>query len=249
MAYRQCRSLLLGLVLVLGIGAPGIAAQEATPALDPGAFSPTITNPLFPLASIREEVLEGEDEATGNGEPVAIRIEVVVLKETKVIAGIEATVVEVTEYADDEVTERTLDYYAQHSDGTVYYLGEDVDNYRDGKLVGHEGEWLAGEGENQAGIYMPASVEVGTVFEQERAPGVAEDQSTVIAIDETVDTPAGTFTGCILVEDLDPLSGDTGQKSYCPGVGIASEESPGYFVALVHVDPAPEATPATPSGG
>lgn len=247
MRSRVLSTLLIDLVLLFGIGSPGVVAQEATPVLDPALFSTVITNPLFPLASIREEVLEGEDR--DGDRAVTVRIEVVVLPETTTVAGIEVAVVEVKEYADGEITERTLDYYAQHVDGTVYYLGEDVDNYEDGEVVGHEGAWLAGEGENQAGVYMPAQVEVGQTFEQELAPGVAEDMSTVIAVDETVETPAGTFTGCIIVEDLDPLSGDTGEKAYCPGVGIARETSTGYVVELVSVDPMPEATPATPSGG
>jgi len=29
-------------------------------------------------------------------------------------------------------------------DKNVYYFGEDVDVYRDGKVVGHEGAWLSG---------------------------------------------------------------------------------------------------------
>jgi hypothetical protein len=246
MIPRFLLSLVACSVLLLGLGAPGLLAQEATPAFDPADFSPVVTNPLFPLAAIRQEVFEGEEQDPGNDEPVVIRVEMTVLPETKTIAGIEATVVEVMEYADGELTERTLDYYAQHRDGTVYYLGEDVDVYDDGEIVGHEGAWLAGESKNQPGVYMPANLEVGQVFEQERAPGVAEDQSTVTAVGESLETRAGTYEDCIVAEDLDPLSGEEGQKIYCPGVGIAREESPGYAIALVSVEPSTE---ATPSGG
>jgi hypothetical protein len=244
MAPRFLLSLLAGSVLVLGLGAPSLLAQEATPVLDPDAFSPVVTNPLFPLASIRQEVLEGEELDPESDELLAVRIEMVVLPETKTITGIEATVVEVREYENGELAERTLDYYAQHEDGTVYYLGEDVDMYEDGELVGHEGAWLAGDGKNQAGIYMPAHLEVGQTFEQERAPGVAEDRSTVTAVGETVETRAGTYRNCIVAEDFDPLSGGKGKKFYCPGVGIAREESQGYSVALVRVETSTEATPS-----
>src|SRR5439155_13781734 len=46
-----------------------------------------------------------------------------------------------------------------------------------GRISGHEGQWLVGEHGNRAGVFMPAAPRVGDVFEQERAPGVAEDRS------------------------------------------------------------------------
>ena len=39
-------------VLLFGLGAPNLSAQEATPVLDPSPLTPIVTNPLFPLASI-----------------------------------------------------------------------------------------------------------------------------------------------------------------------------------------------------
>ena len=39
-------------VLLFGLGAPNLSAQETTPVLGPSSFSPVVTNPLFPLASI-----------------------------------------------------------------------------------------------------------------------------------------------------------------------------------------------------
>ncbi len=162
------------------------------------------------------------------------------------MAGVEVTVAEVKEYEDGELVERTLDYYAQDADGTVYYLGERVDMYEEGTVVGHQGTWLAGEGANQPGVYMPAQPEVGQVFEQERAPGVAEDQSTVLAVDQTIDTPAGEFSGCLHVEDLAPVEGGTGEKYYCPGVGITRDTWESGYLDLVSFE---STEPATPTGG
>ena len=149
-----------------------------------------------------------------------------------------------TEYADGELTEHTLDYYAQHADGTVYYLGEDVDVYEDGQLVGHEGAWKAGEGENQAGVFMPATPEVGMVFEQERAPGIAEDRSTVLEVDVAITVAAGSFDGCMRTEDVNPLDDATEWKVYCPDVGIVREENDEGALDLVEFAAvAPAATP------
>jgi hypothetical protein len=225
---------------------PAAHAQEATPAVDLSRLSPVVTNPFFPLASLRSTVLEGEEVDPETGEPIQTRVELTVLPETTTVAGVEVTVAEVKEYEDGELVERTLDYYAQDADGTVYYLGEHVDMYEAGTVVGHQGTWLAGEGENQPGIYMPADPEVGQVFEQERAPGVAEDRSTVLAVEQTIVTPAGEFSGCLHVEDLAPIEGGTGEKYYCPGVGIAREAFEGGSLDLVAFE---STEPSTPSAG
>ena len=55
-----------------------------------------------------------------------------------------------------------------------------MDNYEDGEVVDHEGEWIAGEGDAQVGVFLPPDPQVGDEFEQERAPDVAEDISTVV---------------------------------------------------------------------
>jgi len=146
--------------------------------------------------------------------------------------------VEVKEFEDGELTEITKDYYAQHKDGAVYYFGERVDEYRDGKVVGHGGQWLAGEGQNQPGVFMPAEPNIGDEFEQEKAPGIAEDRSKVIAVDQTVETPAETDAGCIKTEDYSPIDKVTESKFYCPDVGLVREEFPGGFLDLVSMEPA-----------
>jgi hypothetical protein len=227
-------------------GHPRVIAQEATPAVDLSRLSPIVTNPFFPLASLRSTVLEGEEVDPETGETIQTRVELAVLPETTTVAGVEVTVAEVKEYEDGELVERTLDYYAQDAEGTVYYLGEHVDMYEEGTVVGHQGTWLAGEGENQPGIYMPADLEVGQVFEQEQAPGVAEDRSTVLAVEQTIVTPAGELSGCLHVEDLAPIEGGTGEKFYCPGVGIAREAFEGGSLDLVTFE---STAPSTPSAG
>jgi uncharacterized Fe-S cluster protein YjdI len=232
---------------VLGLSSPTATnAQEATPAVDLSRLSPVVTNSFFPLASLRSTVLEGEEEDPETGETIQTRVELTVLPETSTVAGVEVTVTEVKEYEDGELVEATLDYYAQDADGTVYYLGERVDVYEEGTVIGHEGTWLAGEGANQPGVYMPAHPEAGQVFEQERAPGVAEDQSTVLAVDEAIVTPAGAFSGCLQVEDFAPIEGGTGEKYYCLGVGIAREAFEGGSLDLVTFE---STTPSTPTAG
>jgi hypothetical protein len=127
-----------------------------------------------------------------------------------------------------------MDYYAQHQDGTVYYMGERVDDYEDGEVVGHSGQWLAGEDGARAGVFMPEDPQVGNAFAQERAPGVAEDESQVMKVDQNVTTTGGDFSGCIKTEDYDPIGKVREFKVYCPGVGLVREEfENGGFLDLI----------------
>lgn len=210
----------------------GDGSEQPTPSLNGADYWAKVDNPFFPLSSLGPQVYEGEEADPDTGETIQIRIESTVLPDTDVVAGVEVTVVEAKDFEDGELVESTLDYYAQRKDGTVYYFGERVDEHEDGEVVGHGGQWLAGEGSNQPGVFMPADPEVGDEFEQERAPGVAEDRSKVIAVDQEVTTPAGTFANCIKTEDFDPLSDVTEFKYYCREIGLVREEPPGGLVEL-----------------
>ena len=233
------RRMVFGLVVVAAwaFSTAAAAAQEATPAGVPANLQATVDNPLFPLASTPIKVFVGVEEDPDTGETVTLRVEETVLPLPQAVAGIEVTVVDVKEFENGELKEATLDYYAQDAEGTVYYIGETVDNYEDGEIVDHEGEWLAGEGDNQAGIFMPASPEPGQEFEQERAPGIAEDRSTIIALDRAVTTDAGSFTACMETEDLAPLDDVVETKFYCPEVGLVREEFPGGHLDLIWFSP------------
>ena len=160
---------------------PSTTATTATTGIDPADFRAEVDNPLFPLTAGTAFVYEGEETDPDTGETIQIRIESTVLAETEIVGGVEVTVVQVRDYEDGDLVEETRDYYAQHNDGTVYYFGERVDDYEGGEVVGHSGQWLAGEGDNLPGILMSPDPQVGDEFEQERAPGIAEERSKVVA--------------------------------------------------------------------
>ena len=67
-----------------------------------------------------------------------------------------------TVYEDDLIIEDTFDWYAQDTEGNVWYFGEIVINYEyddEGNFIGvnHDGEWSADDPGNQPGWPMKAT--------------------------------------------------------------------------------------------
>ena len=149
---------------------------------------------------------------------------VTVTGETREVDDIECLVVRDTVTLDGVLVEDTLDYFAQHEDGTVWYLGELVQNFEDGVLASLDGSFLAGEEGALPGRVMLARPSVGTTYRQELLLTEAEDAATVLSLDETVSVPLGTFSACLQTEDFTPLEpGHVEHKYYAPGIGLVLE--------------------------
>lgn len=216
----------LGAVALLASACGSDGTTPPDLGVEASALTPRVDHPYVAFAAVPRAVYEGEEVDPETGETLGLRVESTVRDRTATVAGVEVTVVEVLDHEDGELVEETEDYYAQHRSGTVYYLGERVDEFEGGELVGHGGQWLAGRDGARAGVFMPAAPKVGDVFEQEQAPGLAEDRSTVVAVGVSVTVPAGTFDECIETEDLDPIDDVTEHKFYCSGVGLVREVFP-----------------------
>jgi hypothetical protein len=152
---------------------------------------------------------------------------ITVLAETRKIDGVETRVVEDREMKNGKLVEVTRDYYAVDSrTNDVYYFGEDVDAYRNGKIVNHQGSWLSGVNGARFGLMMPAAPRKGQRFYQEHAPGTGMDRTEILAVDEKVTTPAGTFDHCVHVVETSPIEqGLHDHKWYAPGVGQVRDGS------------------------
>lgn len=172
--------------------------------------------------------LEGDDD----GE--FIEVEITVLRETERISmeiggvarSIRTRVVEEAEWIDGEIVEISRNYFAECKEtGDVFYFGEEVDNYEDGEVDNHDGSWRAGEDGAMPGIIMPGTFLKGARYYQEIAPANdALDRGTNVDMDLTIDTPAGTFTGCVAVVDTTPLEpGAEDLKLFCPGLGLVGD--------------------------
>src|SRR5437870_6469096 len=159
---------------------------------EPDELASVGRNPYFILEPGYTLVLEGE----------GARLTITVLNETKTVDGVETRVVEERETKGGQLTEVARNYFAiSKRTNDVFYFGEDVDMYKDGRLVNHDGTWLSGVNGGKFGLMMPGRALLGARYHQEVAPKVAMDRATTVSVSETVKTPAGEFTTGSKVEE------------------------------------------------
>jgi hypothetical protein len=126
----------------------------------PADCSAKVDNRFVPLTSVKLSIFRGSERADEGDEMVATRVEQRVQEKTATIAGFPVRVVQVKDFEGGELVEQTLDYYTQCGDGSVWYVGEKVNDIEEGKVVSHGGQWLAGVGGAKAGLFMPAEPKV-----------------------------------------------------------------------------------------
>ena len=197
--------------------APGEDGFRADFDISPDDLTTTGRNPFFVLEPGYQLVLEG------GGEKVTITI----LDETETVGEFTTRVLEEREEKRGELVEVSYNYFAiSKATGDVYYFGEAVDMYRDGKVTHHSGAWRADEGDAKTGLIMPANPTKGMRYYQEIAPGKAMDRAEVMSIDETLKTPAGVFQNCLKTKETTPLEpGVRDYKTYAPGIGMIQDEA------------------------
>lgn len=225
-SWRIAAAALLVLTTACGTNAAEEALEGVTQldvsVCDPGRgpFSVEITNPYLPLVPGQQSVLEGPDGSRMG------RVQITVLDEIEVVAGVETRVIEEREWLDDKLVEVSRNYFVQASDGSVCYYGEEVDDYKNGELTGHAGAWRVGEKDALPGMLMPGNPVIGTSHAQEIAPGVAEDAAIIMEIGVPFTVPGGAFTfdDTLATQDVDPLGGGVDPKRYARGVGLIVDE-------------------------
>jgi hypothetical protein len=166
-------------------------------------FSTTGTNPYFILQPGYQLVFAGVED----GE--SLNVTVTVSNETKVVGdGIVTRVVEerTVNSETNDLKEITRDYFAIcDKTNSVFYFGEDVNNYENDELVDHEGSWLHGSNNARAGLIMPGTVLLGSRYYQEIAPDVALDKAEIVSMNQTVSVPAGSFRDVIKMTETNDL--------------------------------------------
>ena len=183
-------------------------------------FSSTGRNPFFILEPNYQLVLAGGE----GGE--AAQVTITVLNETREVNGTETRVVEERETIGGELVEISRNFFAICEEtNSIFYFGEEVDDYEDGNIISHGGAWLAGEDANRAGIIMPGTMLMGARYYQEIAPNVAVDRAEIVGMGEVVQTPAGEFSDTLITRETNPLEPDVAElKYYAAGIGLIQEE-------------------------
>ena len=138
--------------------------------LEPDELVSTGRNPYFVLEPGYTLVLEGE----------GAQLTITVLNETKKVDGVVTRVVEERETKGGKLTEVARNYFAiSKRTNDVFYFGEDVDMYKDGKVVNHDGSWLSGVNGSKFGLMMPGRALIQSRYYQEVAPNIAMDRATI----------------------------------------------------------------------
>jgi hypothetical protein len=183
-------------------------------------FTPTGRNPFFILEPNYQLVLSGGDAGD------VTQVMITVLNETRDVNGTETRVVEERETLGSELAEISRNFFAICEEtNSVFYFGEEVDDYENGILIAHEGAWLAGEGANKAGVIMPGTILLGARYYQEIAPDIALDRAEIIDMGEVIQTPSGDFTDTLITQETNPLEPDVAElKYYAAGIGLIQEE-------------------------
>jgi hypothetical protein len=195
---------------------PRTIAPSYAPVINPADFSTTIDNPYFPLVPGTRFIYEA---STPDGRE---RNVVEVTADTKTVMAVSTRVVHDVVLVDGKPEEETFDWYAQDTEGNVWYFGE-ATKALGGPTVDTSGSFEAGRDGALPGIVMPGHPMVGDHYRQEYYKGEAEDTGKVLSLTGTESTPfTGPRSALLVTEDVNPLdpAAAVENKYYAEGVGL-----------------------------
>ena len=210
------------------------------PQINPADFTTDINNPYTALPIGKKMVYE---QMTEDGKE---RLEILIPGWTYEIMGVETLAYWNRLYLGDQLVEDTRDYLAQNkSTGDVWYFGEHVNNYKDGKLHDHEGTWFAGKGTALPGIWMTANPKAGDKFIHEYKAPDTYDTVKILGLAEQASVPADTYANCAKTVASSYPAGTTANYFFCREVAdialevdLAGPESPvDSRIELIASDP------------
>jgi hypothetical protein len=188
------------------------------PVIVPANFEAVIDNPLFPVLAGTTFVYESQ---TSEG---LEHDDFIITHATKDILGVTCTVVHDIVSLEGVVIEDTFDWFAQDTQGNVWYFGELSLQLENGVVVGNEGSWEAGVDGASPGIVMKAQPVIGQLYRQEFLIGDAEDVAAAVGANSSAVVPYGSFDHCLETEEFSALDvGVIEHKFYAPGVGLVLE--------------------------
>jgi hypothetical protein len=204
---------------VAGLGdlplAPDSARRDlvAAPFIDPTS----VDNPLFPISDLHSAILNGHVDGK------VFHTETTLLPFTKLIEWtpgqcVRVLVSQYMAFLDGNLQETAIDLYAQADDGSVWYLGEDVNDYSaNGFIITTEGTWQAGI-DGPIAMIMPSDPQVGDAHRAENIPGNSFEEVHISQLDQTFDGPSGPVSGVLVATEIHQDAAPS-DKLFAPGYG------------------------------
>ena len=184
-----------------------VRAGAYAPAIHPADFVPTVTNRFFPLTPGTTFRYAGHQGRAQRAEVVAV------MRGTKRILGISATVVRDTVLRRSHPIRRTFAWYAQDRHGNVWALGRRVLDRRHRRWIRARASWTAGVHGAKPGVVMRGHPHRGDHYREELSrSGGALVQARVTALD-----PLTTV-------EWSPFGPRLTRKVYVAGVGEISAQ-------------------------
>jgi len=222
---RHLTTLSIITLLAIATAAAGPTAQTAQEStgwtttfdVEPGELVSAGRNPYFILEPGYQLTLEdGKD-----------RLVITVMQETRTVAGVDTRIVEERETSGTEPVEVSRNFFAISTrTNSVFYFGEEVDEYKNGKIASHGGAWQAGVNGATFGLMMPGQPLIKARYYQEIAPKIAMDRAEVLSLSVTMKTPAGEFSHVLKTEETSPLEPIVHEaKYYARGIGLIQDGS------------------------
>ncbi len=222
-----------GIALVLTLFLAGCQSQsgpDATPRSDaPDDWSKEFhleNRTLVSAGKSKYAVLEPGFQLVLEGEGKTVKkLTITVLDETEQIGNYTTRVVEEREERDGALYEVSRNFFAiDQETGDIFYFGEEVDFYKGGVVYDHSGAWRADDEGCNPGLLIMGNPVVGAKHYQELAPGKAMDRAEVLSLTETMETPAGTFTNCLKIEETSAIKAEREFKTFAPGIGLIQDK-------------------------
>lgn len=203
----------------------GDGAQTPADPNGPVFSDPTrIDNPMLPITAFESCKSEG---MSPDGETRSVRRVLDRTQEFEVNGqAVKAVVVRDKTWTEGELTENTIDYFAQADDGTVYYLGEDATHFEDG-VPDHEGSWRFGEDTDVIGVAMPADPQVGDTWMLEDVPDVGTENDVLAERFATLTVGDNEYENVIRVAAHVTPDNEDEDQLYAEGVGNIREAGTG----------------------
>ena len=199
----------------------GVTAGKEVEDFYPNNFArPTvIDNPWFSVKPGMQSVFEGYTDE--GGQAVHHRVVHSVTDLTKVIGGVRTVVVWIVDYSNDQLIEKEVCFYAQDDGGTVWYLGEHPEVYKDGQFV-EAPTWIHGLAGASAGIKMKAKPQLGMPdYSSGWGPGVGfTDRALIYQMGQRISVPFGNYEDTLVIAESSQTEPNAFQlKSFARGVG------------------------------